>query len=167
MFLYAKRFSICSFQMHDATFKSIILCENAIKSLIATLVSLETIEDCLERSWCSVRLLSRYIHTRSLEIREMKRLATRSSFNTTGNDYCFSAGIDVKHIGGYYRVFFDYLETPVPKGSDILFWTSFSKHHDKNTKYLEISFNMQPTEMCTTARKKLWRIVGKEFSHLI
>lgn len=99
MFLYAKRFSICSFQMHDATFKSIILCENPIKDLIATLVSLETVE---------VRLLSRYIHTRSLEIREMKRLATKGSFDTTGNDYCFSARIDVKHIGGYYRVFFAY-----------------------------------------------------------
>lgn len=120
MFLYAKRFSIRSFQMHDATFKSIILSENPTKGLIATLVSPQTIEDCLERSGFSVRLLSRYIHTRSLEIREMKRLATKTSFNTTGNDYCFSVGIDVKHIGGYYRIFFAYLETPVPKGSDIL-----------------------------------------------
>lgn len=120
MFLYAKRFSIRSFQMHDATFKSIILSENPTKGLIATLVSPQTIEDCLERSRFSVRLLSRYIHTRSLEIREMKRLATKTSFNTTGNDYCLSVGIDVKHIGGYYRIFFAYLETPVPKGSDIL-----------------------------------------------
>lgn len=39
MFLYAKRFSICSFQMHDATFKSIIVCEKPTKGLIATLVS--------------------------------------------------------------------------------------------------------------------------------